>query len=69
MLLSLKAVRANANLSQSELGAYMHVSRQTVSRWENGVRELSKKELHDLCMICGVQESDIISFNNMQDNN
>ncbi len=34
---NIKAIRKSKGLSQEELAAQMHVVRQTISKWEQGV--------------------------------
>lgn len=38
-MISAKAARVNAGLSQTQVAEHLHVSKSTVSRWETGVWE------------------------------
>jgi len=44
----LKQLRMNANLTQEELATKLHVTRQTVSNWENGKNMPNLETLHAL---------------------
>lgn len=36
---NLKILRGNATISQEEMSAKLNISRQTISKWENGVSQ------------------------------
>jgi transcriptional regulator with XRE-family HTH domain len=51
----LMLLRKRAGLSQREVGELLHVSSQTVSNWETGIRDfrLSPKDMLTLCKAYG----------------
>lgn len=57
---TLKALRANANLTQQETAKKVGVSTTTWSRWENGERYPNVKQLVKIEKLFGVSYNDII---------
>lgn len=51
---TLKTLRLEKNLTQDELGEKVHVSRQAVSRWENGETMPGIDSLKELSQVFGV---------------
>lgn len=51
---TIKALRLEKNLTQDELGEKVHVSRQAVSRWENGETMPGVDTLKELSHVFGV---------------
>lgn len=41
----LKSIRKNNNLTQDEMAERLHITRQAVSRWENGTTEPNMESL------------------------
>ena len=54
---NLRALRKRKNLSQEELAAQFHVTRQTISNWENGV---SEPDFRTLCGLAAILRCDFI---------
>ena len=54
MRLSLKALRANKNLTQQELGKELNVTKKTISSWEKGTSVPSLKKVEEICAFFGV---------------
>lgn len=52
--LSLKACRANANLSQKELAEKLGVSPLTILNWENGIGEPSFSQVKDISSLTNI---------------
>jgi len=52
--IKLRACRANAGLSQQELGKILGVSLTTVNNWENGVTTPNAKIVEKISVISGV---------------
>lgn len=57
--LNLKAVRANAGLTQEELAKRLKITPQTLSSWENYETNIPAKKLQELCKICKADISQI----------
>lgn len=49
--ISLKAARVNASMTQAEVAARLHRSKQTIVNWENGRTKVSAADLVRLCDI------------------
>lgn len=45
----LKIARMQKRITQSQIGEYMGVTRQTVSMWENGSRAMNLEDFLDVC--------------------
>ena len=58
--ISLAAARVNAKLTQQELAEKMHVSRQTVKKWESGEVKMKPAYLFLFCSITKTTEDDIL---------
>lgn len=56
---SLKAARVNAGYSLCTLAKALHVSKSTVSRWENGYIPIPKNKLLKICELCNANVDDI----------
>jgi transcriptional regulator with XRE-family HTH domain len=50
----LKTTRKDHNLSQEDLAKKLYVTRQTISRWENGVRVPALNALEDISNVYGI---------------
>lgn len=57
---TLKALRANANLKQSEVAEKVGVSPTTWSKWENKKRFPTVKQAEKIAEVFGVSYDDII---------
>ncbi|HHX70585.1 MAG TPA: helix-turn-helix domain-containing protein [Gallicola sp.] len=57
----IKKLRINRNLTQEDIALKLHVSRQTVSKWEQGVNEPSLETLKELAVIFDVKLLELIS--------
>ena len=56
----LLALRKQSGLSQEELGLELGVSRQTVSKWENGSADPSTTNLLALAKLYGVAAEELL---------
>lgn len=52
----LKFIRKQCNFSLSGLADYIGVSRQIISAWENGVKEIPRKRKQQLAQFFGIEE-------------
>lgn len=59
--MKLKAIRANAGLSQKEVAAILKISNTTYCKWENGKAFPNQPQIEKLCAIFGVTY-DFIDF-------
>ena len=59
MKMTLRAARANKNLSQEQVAELMGVSRIAVWKWENGESYPRVANLKKLCFIYGVDLGDL----------
>lgn len=57
----IRKIRILNNLLQNELAEMVGVSENTVSRWENGIRNVSKNKRNKLCEILKIKESEIFN--------
>lgn len=57
----IKKLRINRNLTQEDIALKLHVSRQTVSKWEQGINEPSLETLKELAVILDVELLELIS--------
>lgn len=64
--LKLREARVKAGLSQEELAQLMDVSRQTISKWENGVVRPSAKNLARLSQALGVSMDALLGLQPLQ---
>lgn len=51
---NLRAQRLNKGLTQEEVANYLNLSRQTISKWEQGK---STPSIEDLTRLCGLYET------------
>lgn len=58
--ISLKAARANANLTQEDVAKALRKSKQTVVNWENGKTEIDLGNLQALCNLYSLTVDDIL---------
>lgn len=58
--ISLKAARANANLTQADVAKALRKSKQTVVNWENGKTEIDLGNLQALCNLYSLTVDDIL---------
>ena len=56
-------LRRRQNLSQDDLAERMYVSRQLVSKWENGTGVPKIDHVIDLCTILGVGFEELLCLN------
>lgn len=54
----IQKLRVRANLSQEEFAEMVHVSRQTISKWENDVCIPSIQNLLVICKLMNLQLND-----------
>lgn len=67
MLLKLKALRINSDLSLEDMAKLLNVGKSTVSRWERGEIHIPMKALDQYCAICHADQETINSIkNNLQ---
>lgn len=59
MKISLKAARVNANMTQSDAGIAIGVSKDTIKSIESGRRGIDVMEFDKLCKIYGCTRDDI----------
>ena len=57
-------IRSKKNLSQAALAKELHVSYATISRWENGKSNPTKKELLTIRRYC---KKELIDFTELED--
>ena len=57
---TVKTARVASNLSQQELADKMGVSRNSVSHWENGQKEMTRSHQIAFCSVTGFDEAEII---------
>lgn len=57
----LQQLRKEHHLSQEQLADLMKVSRQTISKWENGTAVPSTERLHELASIYHIPLSELLS--------
>ena len=60
---NLKLYRNEKNLSQEQLAQQLHVVRQTISKWENGISLPDANLLSKLSDILGVSVGDLLGIN------
>lgn len=58
--ISLKAARANANLTQADVAKALRKSKQTIVNWENGKTEIDLGNLQALCNLYSLTVDDIL---------
>lgn len=51
--ISLAAARVNAEMTQEDVAKALHVSKQTIVRWENGVNPPDAIQFSELCELYG----------------
>lgn len=59
MQISLKAARANADMTQAQMAEKMGVAVSTISQWEKGIQEMSARQFFKFCNITGVSRDSI----------
>ena len=57
---TLKALRINENLTQEEAGEKLGITKDKISRWENGKSYPNAKQIHLIENLYGVNYDDII---------
>ena len=60
-MISAKAARVNAGLSQTQVAERLHVSKSTVSRWETGDLPVNEKVRQKLCELYRLDKT-LINF-------
>lgn len=61
----IRDLRNRKNLTQEELAKKLHISRQSISKWENGISYPTKDSLGSLCEIFNVKVTDLLSEEEM----
>lgn len=56
---SLKNARAAAGFTQAQIAEKLGVSRNTISFWENGQRNITKSHFIAFCAVTGFNEEEI----------
>ena len=59
-MMTLKAARVNADLTQLEVANRLHVSPTTVSAWESGQNDIKASDFKQLCDLYRVSMNDIM---------
>ena len=57
---NIKTIRKNKGYSQEELASKLHVTRQTISKWENGQSEPGANILKELADLFEISVSELI---------
>lgn len=58
---NIRRLRELKNISQAELAEALGVSKETVSRWENGRIAIRRRHIDKMCALYGVRPDDITS--------
>lgn len=58
--ISMAAARVNAKMTQDDVAKTMHVSKQTVVNWENGITQPKIEQGEQLSRIYGIPYQNII---------
>lgn len=66
---NLRRLRKAKDIKQEALAEAMNVSRQTVSKWENGTAMPDFKKLNALAEYFGVTMDELLGFSNDKNNN
>lgn len=61
----IRDLRNSKNLTQEELAKKIHISRQSISKWENGLSYPTKENLNSICEIFNVKISELLSEEEM----
>src|SRR5690554_3113815 len=56
----LKSLRINKKMTQEDLAKKLNISRQSISKWEQGINEPSIETLKQICLILDVSINDLI---------
>lgn len=56
----LKSLRISKNMTQEDLAKKLNISRQSISKWEQGINEPSIETLKQICLILDVSINDLI---------
>ncbi|MCH5171981.1 MAG: helix-turn-helix domain-containing protein [Erysipelotrichales bacterium] len=56
----LKELRIQKNLTQDDVASHLHISRQSVSKWEQGINEPDIQTLKQLCLLFEVPIDELI---------
>ncbi len=59
MVISIKAARVNANMTQTQAGRVINASKDTIRAIESGKREIKVQEFEALCKAYGCARDDI----------
>lgn len=59
VVISLKAARINADISQQEISKILGVSPSTISRWETGQLKVPDNIIEKYCEICKIKKEDL----------
>lgn len=57
----LKKIRLSKNMTQEELAEKLIISRQSISKWEQGINEPSIETIKEICKIFDISVSELIS--------
>jgi transcriptional regulator with XRE-family HTH domain len=61
---SIKRIRQSRNITQQDLAEWLGVSRQAISMWEAGRREIKVTTLHKIANVLGVTMDEVIQMPN-----
>lgn len=61
----LKQLRINKNMTQNDLAKKLHITRQSISKWEQGLSEPNLETIKEICLIFDVSISELIDDDNI----
>lgn len=56
----LKQLRINKNMTQDDLALKLHITRQSISKWEQGLSEPNLDTIKEICLIFDVSISELV---------
>lgn len=62
-------IRKRNNMTQDDVAEKLFMSRQVISKWENGISLPSIEALLDLCEVLNTTFDEVLCLNNKEDNN
>ena len=63
--LRIATARKVAGLDQDALSAAICVNKQSLSRWERGLRTPNAEHLHDIAIVCGCTADFLLGFSDV----
>lgn len=63
---SIKKIRESRNITQKDLAEWLGVSRQAISMWEAGRREIKVSTLHKIANVLGVTIDEVIKMHHQK---